>query len=213
MSNLDDNKDGFYSPNEFTDLEEIPLEPATTNENKTPTKKKKNPIVVEIISDLKIVIIAALIAIVCNRFVIVNAKVPTGSMTNTIMVGDRLIGFRLSYLFSDPQRGDVVIFKYPDDESQNYVKRIIGLPGDIVRIENGVVYVNGDELNESYIKEPMKVNSEIEEYVVPTDCYFMMGDNRNNSLDSRYWNNTFVKRDKIIAKAIFKYYKGFGMIE
>ena len=161
----------------------------------------------ELLSYVKLILIAVVIAFICTQLIIVNAKVPTGSMKNTIMEDDRLIGFRLSYLFSEPKRGDVAIFKYPDDETQNYVKRIIGLPGDIITISQGLVYVNGDLLEEDYIREPMKI-TEDQTYIVPTGHYFMMGDNRNNSLDSRFWTNTFVAKDKILAKAIFKYFDG-----
>ncbi len=151
-----------------------------------------------------------IIAFVFTQYIIVNAEVPTGSMKNTIMEHDRLIGFRLAYLFDEPERGDVVIFKYPDNEEQNYVKRIIGTPGDVVQIKSGHVYVNGEELSEDYLKEPMAESETEETYVVPEGHYFMMGDNRNSSLDSRYWKNTYVAKDKILAKVIFRYYDGFN---
>jgi signal peptidase I len=162
----------------------------------------------EIFSYIKIVLIAVAIAFVFTQFIIVNAQVPTGSMKDTIMEGDRLIGFRLAYVFSQPQRGDIVIFKYPDDETQNYVKRIIGTPGDIIQIKEGHVYVNGNLLDESYIRESMIPTDTEETYVVPEGHYFMMGDNRNNSLDSRFWTNTYVAKDKILAKVMFRYYSG-----
>ena len=127
-------------------------------------------------------------------------------MENTILTGDRLIGFRLAYLFHEPERGDIVIFKYPDDESQNFVKRVIGIPGDVINIRNGYVYVNGEMLEENYIREPMNSDGEDLTYVVPSGSYFMLGDNRNNSKDSRYWINTFVSKDKIIAKVSFRYF-------
>ena len=127
-------------------------------------------------------------------------------MENTILTGDRLIGFRLAYLFHEPERGDIVIFKYPDDESQIFVKRVIGIPGDVIQISNGHVYVNGEQLEENYLREPMNNDGEELTYVVPADSYFMLGDNRNNSKDSRYWTNTFVSKDKIIAKVSFRYF-------
>ena len=83
---------------------------------------------------LKIIVSAAVIALVLNNFIIANSKVPSGSMENTIMTNDRVIGSRLSYLFADPKRGDIVIFHYPDDEKIYFVKRVIGLPGDTVDI-------------------------------------------------------------------------------
>ena len=105
-------------------------------------KSSSSGIISEIFSYIKIFAIAIIIAYITTHFIIINAQVPTGSMKNTIMEGDRLIGFRLSYKFSKPERGDIVIFKYPDDETQTYVKRVIGTPGDIVQIANGKVYIN-----------------------------------------------------------------------
>ena len=171
-------------------------------------KSSSSGIISEIFSYVKIFAIAIIIAYITTHFIIINAQVPTGSMKNTIMEGDRLIGFRLSYKFSKPERGDIVIFKYPDDETQTYVKRVIGTPGDIVQIANGKVYINNEELEETYLKEPMNISTKQETYVVPEGHYFMMGDNRNSSLDSRYWTNTYVAEDKILAKVLFRYYYG-----
>ena len=171
-------------------------------------KSSSSGIISEIFSYVKIFAIAIIIAYITTHFIIINAQVPTGSMKNTIMEGDRLIGFRLSYKFSKPERGDIVIFKYPDDETQTYVKRVIGTPGDIVQIANGKVYINNEELEETYLKEPMNISTKQETYVVPEGHYFMMGDNRNSSLDSRYWTNTYVAEDKILAKVLFRYYDG-----
>lgn len=197
--------------NEYDDLEEIEVDDnkAFSENNNIGSKKQtdSNSTFRELLSYIKIIVIAIGIAYICNQFIIVNAKVPTGSMKDTILEDDRLIGFRLSYLFSKPQRFDVVIFKFPDDETQNYVKRIIGLPGDVVEIKQGHVFVNSEELEESsYIREPMIDNNQDMTYCVPEGHYFMMGDNRNSSLDSRFWKNTYVAEDKILAKAIFKYY-------
>lgn len=167
----------------------------------------------EIISWVKILVAAALIAYALNTFIIANSRVPSGSMENTIMTKDRVIGSRLTYKFQDPERGDIVIFHFPDDESIYYVKRIIGLPGDIVDIRDGGVYINNSDtpLEEPYIKEEM--DPETLHYEVPEDSYFMMGDNRNWSADSRRWVNTFVKKDKIIAKVYFRYFPKFGIIK
>ncbi|SEV91101.1 signal peptidase I [[Clostridium] fimetarium] len=203
--------------NEYDDLEEIELsesdKPSFENNSNNEENQTGNSILREFLSYMKIIVIAISIAFICNQFIIVNAKVPTGSMKDTIMEGNRLIGFRLSYLFSDPKRLDVVIFKFPDNESENYVKRIIGLPGDNVVIKEGHVYVNDVLLDEPYIKEPMSVSSQVLNYAVPAGCYFMMGDNRNNSADSRFWVNTYVAKDKILAKAIFKYYDSHIVFE
>ena len=151
---------------------------------------------------------AILVALVLKNFVIINATVPTGSMENTIMPGDDLFGFRLAYQFSEPKRGDIIIFKYPDDEEEKYVKRIIGLPGETVRIANAKVYINDSEtpLKEDYLKEEWTVATGPFEFSVPEGCYFVMGDNRNDSWDARYWDNTYVAREKIIGKAEWVYF-------
>lgn len=163
---------------------------------------------------LKIILSAAAIAFVLNTFVIANSRVPSGSMETTIMTKDRVIGSRLNYYFEEPERGDIVIFRFPDDESIYYVKRIIGLPGDLVDIVDGQVYLNGSDtpLEEPYIKEPMIPEAPMH-YEVPEGSYFMMGDNRNYSLDARRWENTYVKKEKIIAKVLFRYYPTIGKIQ
>lgn len=178
--------------------------------NHNQKKKSSKPVTVwsEILSYVKILVAAVIIAFVFTQYIIVNAEVPTGSMKNTIMEKDRLIGFRLAYLFSEPERGDIVIFKFPDNESQNYVKRVIGTPGDLVQIKEGHVYINGELLEEDYLSEPMAVSETEETYVVPEGYYFMLGDNRNYSLDSRYWKNAYVAKDKILAKVVFRYFDG-----
>ena len=160
---------------------------------------------------------AILVALVLKNFVIINATVPTGSMENTIMPGDDLFGFRLAYQFSEPKRGDIIIFKYPDDEEEKYVKRVIGLPGETVRIENAKVYINDSEtpLQEDYLKEEWTVATGPFEFQVPEGCYFVMGDNRNDSWDARYWDNTYVTKDKIIGKAEWIYFpfERFGELD
>lgn len=137
----------------------------------------------EIISWIQIIVAAVIIALVLNNFIIANSRVPTGSMENTIMSKSRVIGSRLAYLTSDPERGDVVIFHFPDDPTGKiyYVKRVIGLPGETVNVVDGKVYINDSDtpLDEPYLPEPME--GSYGPYTVPEGCYFMMGDNRNNS--------------------------------
>ena len=136
-------------------------------------------------------------------------------MEHTISVGDRVIGNRLAYTLGDPQRGDIAIFKFPDDESQLFIKRVIGLPGDKIQIINGLVYVNdsAEPLEEDYL--PEEPTGDFGPFYVPEDSYFMLGDNRNYSKDSRLWENTYVKRDKVLAKAALRYFPfdKFGTIE
>ena len=165
----------------------------------------------EIFSWIKIILIAVLIAFVINNFIIINANVPTGSMEKTIIPEDRMIGLRTAYWFSDPQRGDIVIFKFPDDESETFVKRVIGLPGDKVVIKDAKIYINDSEepLKEDYLPEEWTNANGSDtplEYQVPENSYFVLGDNRNLSRDARFWTNTYVEKSKIIAKAEFVYW-------
>lgn len=163
------------------------------------------------------IVLAVIIAIVLKTFVFANAIVPTGSMINTIQEGDRIIASRIAYINEDPERYDIIIFNYPDDETQCFVKRIIGMPGETVEIVSGIVYVtttDGEtiQLDDSFVTNCVP-DGNFGPYVVPEDSYFMMGDNRNTSWDSRYWDNKFVHRDKIIGKVMFKYYPGISKIK
>lgn len=174
--------------------------------NHTETEKKKGVFLKELLQWAAAIILAAAVAIAADHFLIVNAQIPSGSMENTIMPGDRIIGNRLSYTFADPERFDIIIFRYPDDESQLFIKRIVGLPGETVEITDGKIYIDGsaEPLDDVETKEP--TSGTFGPYKVPEDSYFVMGDNRNNSLDSRFWKNTFVSRDEILGKAVFRYW-------
>ena len=165
------------------------------------------------------------IVMLVNNVVLINAKIPSESMEKTIMTGDRIFGFRLAYglninLFGheiskkvkDPERFDIIIFKYPDDESQLFIKRLIGLPGEKVQIKDGKVYINDSEipLDDSFVAEmPL---GDFGPYEVPENCYFMLGDNRNHSKDSRYWKNSFVTFDEIVGKAVIRYYPSVKLL-
>jgi len=187
-----------------------------------PKKKTVSKRLLSILKDLLFyVALPVLIAYLLVTFVIISARVPSESMTPTVNVGDRLFGFRLAYLLNDPERGDVVIFEAPDEPEKLFIKRIIGLPGDTVRIADHAVYItpqggNEFKLEESYLPEGILMETQGEQkYTVPEDHYFCMGDNRNNSNDSRYWRNKFVSRDAIKAKAglIFWPFSNFGLIK
>lgn len=171
---------------------------------KSQETKKTRTLKGEIISWCATIAVAFAAALFINSAIIVNATVPTPSMEDTIKVGDRVMGFRHAYLFSEPERGEVILFQYPDDETQLFIKRIIGVPGDTIEIVDGSVYVNAQRLEEPYLRE--KPAGDFGPYHVPEDAYFVMGDNRNDSLDSRYWKNQFVYADKIKAKAEFCYF-------
>ena len=181
------------------------------------TGKKKKSFFREVLEFVIPIILAVAIALFLKNCVIANAKVPTGSMLNTIQEGDRIIASRLAYLNDDPERYDIIIFKFPDDESQYFVKRVIGLPGETVNIVNGIVYVTKTDgttiqLDDSFVTNCVPVGN-FGPYVVPEDSYFMLGDNRNNSEDSRYWENKYVKKDTIIGKVLFRYYPTISSIK
>jgi len=187
-------------PNEMRDID------------KTDDMPRSQKIKKEIFSWIRVLLFAATAAIIINNVLIVNAAVPTGSMRETIAVQSRLVAFRLSYLFSEPERLDVVVFRFPDDESELHVKRIIGLPGDRVDIVNGLVFINQslEPLDEWYLPEPPREQNLT--FQVPENSFFVLGDNRNYSLDSRGWQNTFLPRENILGRAAFTYFPSIGLI-
>lgn len=173
----------------------------------------KNSIWKELWEYIKMIIFVVVVVLIVNNFLLINARVPSESMEKTIMTGDRFFGNRLAYLFDDPERCDIVVFKYPDDESQLFVKRVIGLPGETVEIKDGKVYINGSEtpLDDSFT--PETPTGDYGPYVVPDGSYFMLGDNRNHSGDSRFWKQPYVEKEKIVGKAIFRYFPGVKILK
>ena len=173
----------------------------------------KNSIWKELWEYIKMIIFVVVVVLIVNNFLLINARVPSESMEKTIMTGDRFFGNRLAYLFDDPERFDIVVFKYPDDESQLFVKRVIGLPGETVEIKDGKVYINGSEtpLDDSFT--PKTPTGDYGPYVVPDGSYFMLGDNRNHSGDSRFWKQPYVEKEKIVGKAIFRYFPGVKILK
>lgn len=180
----------------------------------------------EIWDYVKMIIIVVVVVLFVNNFILINAKIPSESMENTIMTGDRVFGFRLAYglnvdLFGnhiskkvkDPERFDIVIFKYPDDESQLFIKRLIGLPGETVEIRDGKVYIDGSQepLDDCFV--PEVPTGDYGPYKVPENSYFMLGDNRENSRDSRFWDNTFVTFDQIVGKAMIRYFPSIKILK
>lgn len=201
-----------------------------TENNKT-EEEKKGDMRKEVVSWIRMFVIVIAVVFVLTQFVIINVRVPSGSMENTIMTKDRLIGFRFSYWFDEPQRGDIILFSYPVDEKQTYIKRVIGLPGETVEIRDGKIYIDGssEPLEEDYLKETWIWENDGYTFNVPEGCYFVLGDNRNDSEDGRFWAQialnegkastaeeaeqySYVKKDEIKGKAIFKYYSKFAIL-
>ncbi len=179
----------------------------------------------EIWEYVKLIAIVMVVVLFVNSFILINAKIPSQSMEDTIMTGDRLFGFRLEYglnvnffghkiskKWREPERMDIIIFHFPDDESQLFIKRLIGLPGETVEIRDGKVYIDGSEtpLDDSFT--PEVPTGDFGPYQVPENCYFMLGDNREHSRDSRYWDNTYVRFDQIVGKAIIRYFPSIKLL-
>lgn len=140
--------------------------------------------------------VAVALALLINRFVFFNIKVPTGSMIPTIAENDRILVTRV-YKPENLKRGDVVVF-YLKEKDEKLIKRLIGLPGDKVEVkDNGSVFVNGTKLEEPYVKNQGGPSGT---YQVPDNSYFFLGDNRSNSLDSRLWSNPFIDSSDILGK-------------
>lgn len=200
-------KDEILEAEDINNEEKEEIE-ETQDDKETTKGSKKNSLLRELLSWVITFVAAIVIAMVLKNYIVINATVPTGSMENTIMPKDNIIGFRLAYKFTTPKRGDIIIFKYPDDENEQYIKRIIGESGDHVEIKDAKIYINGSEkpLDEPYLKEEWNVETGPYEFDVPEDSYLVLGDNRNNSWDARYWENTYVKKDKIVGKGIVKYF-------
>jgi len=178
--------------------------------------------------------VAVILALFVRTFVVQAFKIPTGSMENNLLIGDHLLVNKFVFaptLFPweskllpiDPiRRGDILVFKYPEEPDRDFIKRVIGLPGETLELRNKKVYVNGKALDETYVHflypasdhkpgdadfTSFDVRENYGPVTVPPDHYFMMGDNRDNSQDSRYWG--FMPRDYVKGKALFVYFS-FG---
>ena len=175
-----------------------------------------------------------IIVLLIRAFVAQAYNIPSGSMKPTLLVGDFILVNKLVYRFSEPQRGDIVVFKYPIDPNIDFIKRIIALPGEEVEVRNNQVFINGKPLplievgrgEENGVRKviyeevlPEGIKHKVQFYedfpfskrdfgpvVVPPNHYFVMGDNRDNSEDSRYWG--FLPRENIVGKAFVIYFSG-----
>ena len=174
--------------------------------------------------------VAVILALFVRTFIVQAFKIPTGSMENNLLIGDHLLvnkfvfaptmtGLERTLLPIDPVgRGNIIVFKYPEEPERDFIKRVVGLPGDTLEVRNKRVYVNGTMLNEPYVHYlvppdeegsggEFDVRVQYGPVTVPPGHYFMMGDNRDNSQDSRYWG--FMPQEYIKGKALFVYFS-FG---
>jgi len=168
--------------------------------------------------------IAAIIALSVKSLVFATYTIPSGSMESTLLVGDYLIANRLSYVvkvpltdivvltLGEPERGDIIIFRYPEDRTKDFVKRVIAKAGDVVEIKDKIVYVNGQRVDipaahftdSRVIPGFLLPRDNFGPVTVPKDSYFVMGDNRDNSADSRFWG--FLRKEDLVGKAEIIYF-------
>lgn len=168
-------------------------------ELQTPTEEKVNW--GRFALDLLETLVLAIILFVGINVVSARVRVDGTSMVPTLQDGEFVLVNKLSYRFGDVTRGDIIVFHFPLNPQEDLIKRVIGLPGDQVKVENGQVYVNGIMLNENYIAAPPSYASE---WQVPAGNFFVLGDNRNNSSDSHSWG--LLPSDKIVGKAVLIYW-------
>lgn len=166
-------------------------------------------------------IVALVLAFFIRSFVVQAFKIPSGSMLQTLQIGDHLLVTKFAYgvkiPFTNimvleregPERGDVIVFDFPEDPSKDFIKRVVAVPGDVIEIREKKVFLNGEELDEPYIQHvdastsvPRRDN--FGPVMVPENKYFVMGDNRDESYDSRFWG--FVERNTIAGKALILYW-------
>ena len=190
-------------------------------------KKKKNPYTTKLFLEWTLRFLWVLLVLSVFHTTMINAEIPSASMEGTICVGDRIFCNKLAYCGDKhPERYDIVIFRDVMGSGKYLIKRVIGLPGDTLTFRGGYVYLNDNEtpLDDSFCKLSGVTDQGLLEtnvISVPEDCYFVMGDNRLDSLDSRFWmsdygeNTPFVREDEILAKAVFRYFPfdSIGMVE
>jgi signal peptidase I len=159
--------------------------------------------------NLTLVAIALCLAFLIRTFIAEPRYIPSDSMLPTLHTGDRLVVEKISYYFHPPTTGDIIVFQPPEElqrrgypQDQAFIKRVIGEPGEVINVSQGKVYLNGQALKEDYIAEPP--NNPFPPVKVPENEFFVMGDNRNDSNDSRYWG--FLPKKNIIGRAAFRFW-------
>ena len=186
-----------------------------------PVQVKKKGLIREYAESIAI---AVLLALVIRTYLVQAFKIPSGSMEDTLAIGDHLLVSKFVYgtkipfvdkrvlTIRDPRQGDVIVFEYPEDPSKDFIKRVIGVPGDVVEGKEKKVYVNGKQYENPHevhkekdiIPKEMNPRDTFGPITVPANSYFVMGDNRDRSYDSRFWK--FVRRDQIKGLAFIKYW-------
>jgi len=183
------------------------------SETEAQPKVKGSNAAFELKSWFRDILLAFAIAIFLVIFVVQPVKVEGTSMQPQLVDQERIFVNRFIYRFKDIQRGDIVVFWYPRDHSKSFIKRVLGVPGDEVEIRYGTVYVNGARAYEPYLNPEFRDHKSFQKVVVPPGQYFVLGDHRNSSNDSRSWG--FVAQQLIYGKAIFSYWpvSHVGLVE
>jgi signal peptidase I len=172
----------------------------------------------------KAIITALILALIIRAYIVQAFKIPSGSMLQTLLIGDHILVNKFMYgteipftdkrvlILTKPKRGDIVVFKYPEDPSRDFIKRVIGIEGDIVEGKNKTIHINGKPVTEPYVQHTdsaqqyggVMQRDNFGPYLVPRDKFFVMGDNRDQSYDSRYWG--YVDLKEIRGKAFIIYW-------
>lgn len=154
------------------------------------------------------ILIAVALALIVRTYLIQAFKIPTGSMRPTLIEGDRLMVNKLIYRFKEPQAGDIIVFRYPEDPRRAFIKRLVAKPGQAVELKDGKIYIDGEVLDEPDIFSQFyyynRAGFGAGKIVVPKDSYYVLGDNSASSRDSRYWG--FVPKKFLLGKALFIYW-------
>ena len=202
-----------------------------TNKTDNPTEKTQAPKKSIAREYTEAILIALLLALLIRSFIVQAFKIPSGSMKKTLLIGDHILVSKFSYgthipneipfinvkLFDDivlfskvPQRGDIIVFKFPKDETRDFIKRVIGLPGDLLEVKRQKVYINNKPYKDIHARHtdspsdsPLVPRDDFGPILVPDDHVFVMGDNRENSQDSRYWGYLNVKKIRGKAQIIY----------
>lgn len=165
------------------------------------------------------ILVALILTLVIRTYVIQAFKIPSGSMRPTLLEGDKLFVNKYIYRFEKPKRGDIIVFRYPQDPKKDFIKRLVAMGGETVEIRDGKIFVDGKEmgrgdgLGEFYYYNHDPYGGPGEQIKVPTNMYYVLGDNSANSTDSRFWG--FVPKGYVLGKAVFRWWppKRIGLIK